>query len=258
MKKSLVIVIVILILVIVGLCAFIAYDKNLLGIKGESKTEKNNVEKTKEEKKNNNDDIKSNETAYVIDTYNKRVSWPFPESFSPNESEKTIDIVYQAVLPKITINTDTTKKLNSKIMDDYKAITDTIDSGTYSSDKASVTACHVDYDYSVNDNIIFILITSACGNYRGSGRTTHVGYYYDIKNDKELSVQDIFDKYGITIANVNEKITNENNVRGENSKVVLVDNMNQIPAVMTIANVKSFDVYVETSMEPYVAYIYKP
>ena len=43
MKKSSIIVIVILSLVILGLCVFIAYDKNLFGIKGESKIEKNNV-----------------------------------------------------------------------------------------------------------------------------------------------------------------------------------------------------------------------
>ena len=53
MKKNLVVVIVILSIVVLGLCAFIIYDKDLLGIKGEGKKENNttqNVQKVEEVK----------------------------------------------------------------------------------------------------------------------------------------------------------------------------------------------------------------
>ena len=43
MKKSLIVVIVILSIVILGLSTFIVYDKDLLGIKRESKKESNDV-----------------------------------------------------------------------------------------------------------------------------------------------------------------------------------------------------------------------
>lgn len=54
MKKHSLIVIVILSIIILGLCAFIVYDKNLFGIKGESKTESNNVIEKKEITQNKN------------------------------------------------------------------------------------------------------------------------------------------------------------------------------------------------------------
>lgn len=44
-KKSFIVIVILLIAIILGLCVFIAYDKNLFGIKGESKKESNTVEK---------------------------------------------------------------------------------------------------------------------------------------------------------------------------------------------------------------------
>ena len=70
-KKSLIIVIVILSIVIIGLCAFIAYDKDLFGVKGESKKTNNTIEKkdgiiTTEEIDVNSELVKS-----LVSTINK-------------------------------------------------------------------------------------------------------------------------------------------------------------------------------------------
>lgn len=59
MKKSSIIVVVILSIVILGLCAFIVYDKNLFGIKGENKKESNTVDKKEETNTNKEIDINS-------------------------------------------------------------------------------------------------------------------------------------------------------------------------------------------------------
>ena len=44
-KKSFIVIVILLIAIILGLCVFIAYDKNLFGIKGEKKESSNTVEK---------------------------------------------------------------------------------------------------------------------------------------------------------------------------------------------------------------------
>ena len=44
-KKSFIVIVILLIAIIIGLCVFIAYDKNLFGIKGEKKESSNIVEK---------------------------------------------------------------------------------------------------------------------------------------------------------------------------------------------------------------------
>ena len=36
-KKSFIVIVILLVAIIIGLCVFIAYDKNLFGIKGEKK-----------------------------------------------------------------------------------------------------------------------------------------------------------------------------------------------------------------------------
>lgn len=66
MKKSSIIVIVILSVVILGLCAFIVYDKNLFGIKGESKKESNTVEKREKDNTNKTVDSSNESKLFTI------------------------------------------------------------------------------------------------------------------------------------------------------------------------------------------------
>lgn len=53
-RKSFVVIVIILIVIILGLCAFVAYDKNLFGIKGDIKKESNTVNNS-----NNNNKTRS-------------------------------------------------------------------------------------------------------------------------------------------------------------------------------------------------------
>ena len=64
-KKSFIVIVILLIAIILGLCVFIAYDKNLFGIKGESKIEKNNVAEKKEEDNTNKAVDSGNENKLV-------------------------------------------------------------------------------------------------------------------------------------------------------------------------------------------------
>ena len=63
-KKSFVVIVIFLILIILGLCAFIVYDKDLLNLKGNNtsvKKEKNAEEKNTEEKTESYDLAKAEE-----------------------------------------------------------------------------------------------------------------------------------------------------------------------------------------------------
>lgn len=59
-KKSFIVIVILLVAIILGLCVFIAYDKNLFGIKGENKKESSNtVEKKDDTNKAKGIDINS-------------------------------------------------------------------------------------------------------------------------------------------------------------------------------------------------------
>ena len=58
-KKSFIVIVILLIAIILGLCVFIAYDKNLFGIKGEKKESSNTVEKKEDTNKTKEVDINS-------------------------------------------------------------------------------------------------------------------------------------------------------------------------------------------------------
>lgn len=87
MKKSLIVVIVILSIVILGLSTFIVYDKDLLGIKRESKKESNDVvEKSDDTNTTNEIDINSNlvvSLTKLIENYSMRPGYiliPYSDS----------------------------------------------------------------------------------------------------------------------------------------------------------------------------------
>ena len=54
-KKSFVVITILLILVILGLCAFIAYDKNMFNIKGETDKQKEKIEEKNKEKESDDE-----------------------------------------------------------------------------------------------------------------------------------------------------------------------------------------------------------
>ena len=72
-KKSFIVIVILLIAIILGLCAYIAYDKNLFGIKGEKK-ESNTVDK--KEDTNTTKDITDPYKDYGNNVYALRIKCP--------------------------------------------------------------------------------------------------------------------------------------------------------------------------------------
>lgn len=153
-----------------------------------------------------------------------------------------MELVCNYKLPKLTINSKNAQKFNEKIMSQFSSKDDC------KSGFQSVSSSHVDYKYYLKDNTVFILVTQETNNYRGSGSHQHFGYYYDITNDKELSLEDIYKKYSITLDEVNNRIQSQNGV-------LPMTKLDQV--VMPTINDNCYVVYVDTSLEQYKAYIYK-
>ena len=228
-QKNIIIVLILVIILLIGGLA-------VLITKLSEKQSTNNSEKI-------NDSTSSEETSvYVTEAYHKHINLKFPENLQPEEWEKKLDINRHVILPKITIKTSNAETFNKKILNDYK---DLIDSTNKLKDgEESGSSIHVTYDYYINDKVIFITIKTSLNNYRGSGSTTYKGYYYSITEDKEFSNQDILNKYGITINDINNRINELNKSQTESDKIIEnINNINDIDAIVMIDNSNSVTFY---------------
>lgn len=225
--------IIVLIVIILGLGVYIFYDKVI------NKTETS----TTESDEINNNDNNTNYTNLVTDAYNKEVSWNLPESVSPNNNDT---ITNSVILPKLNINNENATKLNQKILDNYKDIIKIIDNNSYTNEMEGRTANKISYEYMINDNIVYMIIYEGNFVYYGSGSETYKGYYYDLKNNVELSAEDICKKYNITVEDINKKIDSENSQHEKASSDYInnIDNLNKIIALKP--NQNKIDIYIQT------------
>lgn len=69
-KKSFIVIVILLVAIIIGLCVFIAYDKNLFGIKGEKKESSNAVEKKEDTNTTKEVDINSDLVKNLVYPHN--------------------------------------------------------------------------------------------------------------------------------------------------------------------------------------------
>ena len=88
-KKSFIVIVILLVAIILGLCVFIAYDKNLFGIKGEKKESSNTVEKKDDTNKAKEIDINSDLIKNLV--YPKSNS----KMYSTMPNEYLLNEVYQ-------------------------------------------------------------------------------------------------------------------------------------------------------------------
>ena len=100
-----------------------------------------------------------------------------------------------------------------------------------------------EYEYAIADNIVYILIKESGGALNHSGFSTYKGFYYDMKNDKEISLNEIYKKYNITV----EKIEKEYERKGPSFDEYYPE-----------ANGLYYIMPTENSMKYYIAYINGP
>lgn len=229
MKKN--VFIVISIIIILGMGGYLVYDK-ILG-KEEVKTKKEIKEKVAEPTDTNEN---TTSDVYVVDGYHKVISGSFDETYEPSEEERKLELMYYVKLPKLTINSNNAEHLNEKILNDFSPMEK--DKKTFK----GVGSTHIDYTYYIKDNIIFIIITDEHSNNRGSGWTKYYGYYYDITNDEELSLEGVYKKLGFNINEINMEIEQKAGKLTESSEQFI------IPSISS----NSYELNITDNMQEYV------
>ena len=68
------------------------------------------------------------------------------------------------------------------------------------------TIYNIDYAAYLNDNILSVVIKATLKEGNSAQKVIVQTYNYDIENDKEVSLNDMLDKYGIKVKDVNRKI----------------------------------------------------
>lgn len=173
------VIITILAMLVLGLGGYLVYDKVI------DKEEKSPIEEGNKEE------------ITVVDAFSDSVTYPWPTEQLGKEQGEPDTITKKVKLPKIELETGTAKIINDKIYNKYKnEMSWFSDSYVFGSD---VNQVNVSYDYRIYKNVLFIFVDELNHNYRGSGWNNHDIYYYDIESDKELTVDEICNRFGITL-----------------------------------------------------------
>lgn len=206
-KKSFIVIVILLIAIILGLCAYIAYDKKLFGIRGEKKESNNTVEKKDDINTTKEVEVK-NDYEYVGLAFSGIRLYDWPSNVLQKGAGEPDKLVVKADVPKILIDTDVTKNINSKI---YKQCEYIINEVKEPSSRDNVTAKNsavessVDYEYTILNGILFLEVNISSVNHRASGGFDRKIYYYDINNDKELSIEDVIGLLNVQISDLNDE-----------------------------------------------------
>jgi len=132
------------------------------------------------------------DTANIVEAaINKEVLIQWPDNIERLDSEPET-LTNKVVLPKITIDSEVARSINDKIINKYS---------TYLEDKQSYNKgpydVEITYDSVIRDNILYLIIKKIVNSYRATGGAEFDVYYFDIKNDVELSVQEIAEMHDI-------------------------------------------------------------
>lgn len=108
-------------------------------------------------------------------------------------------------LPKITLKTKNAEKFNEKL---YKSFSKEYEDLINNQEEHHLYNCK--YEYVVNDNIIGIIIECSRFVQAGGGNCNYYGFYYDLNEDEEISLEQYIVKNGMTKQELTNDIFNSN------------------------------------------------
>ncbi len=203
-------IIIILSIAVIALGGYFVYDKVI--VKDNECVEKENS--------NNNDSISNNETInrnkdeYVglaLSRY-AMLEWYLSDDKMASDPDY---IVRRIDLPKLLFDTENAKKLNEKIYNDYIYDIENLNVKTEKPYEVEIT-----YDYYIMNNILSLMVERSASSSRGGSGNSRRGYYYDIKNDEELSVDEVAKMFDITLDKVRNYNLSLNKKDSKNAKEI--------------------------------------
>ena len=131
------------------------------------------------------------------------------ENTSSSKTENSVSVVdavnykegYLSVrLPKITGNTESINQINNKILNEVLPKTNTY-SAAQEEVKGSINEnSKIEYQYDIANNVLILQIYSSNISMPATnGGNFNTNYFYDILNDKELTLKEAADKIGYEI-----------------------------------------------------------
>ena len=211
-KNILIIILSILLVITVG---YIVYSElNSKNIDNCSKAENNNIENDNSNKNNENSQNQtSGQSEYNIvgEAYNGIKVIKNTNDDIDTKNGDPVEMVEKVILPKILKDTDTTKTINQNILNDNKWAISAVEKGLQNEDNPHVLFdVTTNYDYTINNDILYILVTTQIKYYRSHGWNDYYSYYYDMKNDKELTTNEVASILNIKLKDIKnaKEITN--------------------------------------------------
>lgn len=125
-------------------------------------------------------------------------------------------------IPYINIDDENLKRFNEEIKETFENKAKNI----LSENKKSNTIYSVEYEATIEDNILYLIIRSNLKEASNAQRIIIQTYNYDLQNGKEITLEDILSKKGKDIAEVQNKIkeeVSEQQQRGQDLKNVGYD-----------------------------------
>lgn len=194
---------IILTIVIIGIIAtlsFFVYKKTFANTNVNNQTKENEnkkddtiVEKEKsiEEKEN-----EQNNKEYVIDaTYKRNV-------VSSYQAQGKTVYLKNLVFPYLNVETEVSKLINKeieKVYDNYIELYD-----NYSEIGEDLISSK--YSYTINNNIVSILLEVNYAAGGGSPATSYYTFNYDVKEDKKITISDLATRYKLNMESINKQV----------------------------------------------------
>lgn len=198
-------IIIILSIAVIALGGYFVYDKVIA--KDNECAEKENFDN--KDNNSNNETISRDKDEYVglaLSRY-AMLEWYLSDDKLSSDPDY---IVRRIDLPKLLFDAENAKKINEKIYNDYIYDIENLNVKTEKPYYFDIT-----YNYSIKDSILSLMVERSAGSSRSGGGVSRKAYYYDMKNDKELSVDEVSKMFDITL----DKVKNNNlNVDKKNSK----------------------------------------
>ena len=152
--------------------------------------------------KANDSQITSSQTIEVVDALNyKKDIIVTPENkefgWDPN------GLTHVIKLPKITSNTNNAQAFNKKLFDVFSKPYEILKNNQ---EKEQVYECN--YEYKIYNGIIGIVIEAYVGAQAAGATSWHFPYYYDTKNDKELTYDEYLKALNLSKDVLEKKVVN--------------------------------------------------
>lgn len=105
------------------------------------------------------------------------------------------EMEHRVILPRITSETENSKAFNQKMYDSFSYAYDAL-----INNEEYAAMYDISYQYKIDNSVIGIFITNRHAVQAGGGTWFYEAFYYDIENDKEITLDEYVAAFGFTVS----------------------------------------------------------